>query len=273
MARERSPNRDKAFELWQESSGEMPLKEIAQKLGVSDSQVRKWKNQDKWDENLKGNVTNGKSNVTNESKGNVTTRGGAPRGNKNALGNRGGHGAPKGNRYAVGNNGGAPIRNQNAIKTGEYETIWLDTLDDEERELYEQIDLDPLAQADEQIRFFSIRERRMMKRIKRFTEGLTDVQRRVLQQLKTTKEIVPITDPKTGNTTTMTVTHDRMMETEIEETVLPAIQRILELEDSLTRIQDKKLKAIQFKAQLLSNGGGPEKQITVRRWSRDKSSP
>ncbi|GAB1529850.1 MULTISPECIES: phage terminase small subunit [Brevibacillus] len=170
MARERSPNRDKAFKLWQDSGGEMPLKEIAQKLGVSDSQVRKWKNQAKWDENIKGNVTN-------ESKGNVTNRGGAPKGNKNALGNRGGHGAPKGNRYAVGNNGGAPLRNQNVIKTGEYETIWLDTLDDKERELYEQIDLDPLAQVNKQIRFFSIRERRMMVRIRKLTEGLTEKQR------------------------------------------------------------------------------------------------
>ncbi|MGG0754238.1 hypothetical protein [Brevibacillus laterosporus] len=36
----------------------------------------------------------------------------------------------------------------------------------------------------------------------------------------------------------------------------------------MTRVQDKKLKAIQLKAQLLSNGGGTEKEIIVRRWSR-----
>lgn len=264
MARERSPNRDKAFNLWHDSGGEMPLKEIAQKLGVSDSQVRKWKNQDKWDENIKGNVTN-------ESKGNVTNRGGAPKGNKNALGNRGGHGAPKGNRYAVGNNGGAPLRNQNAIKTGEYETIWLDTLDDKERELYEQIDLDPLAQANEQIRFFSIRERRMMVRIRKLTEGLTEKQRRVLQKRLPIKTPVEVHEEKTGVTKTVVLTREELVTTEIEETEYRAIEDILSLEEALTRVQDKKLKAIQLKAQLLSNGGGPEKQITVRRWSRDKS--
>ncbi|MBG9943914.1 phage terminase small subunit [Brevibacillus formosus] len=264
MARERSPNRDKAFKLWQDSGGEMPLKKIAGKLGVSDSQVRKWKNQDKWDENLKGNVTN-------EAKGNVTNRGGAPKGNKNALGNRGGYGAPKGNRYAVGNNGGAPLRNQNAIKTGEYETIWLDTLDDEERKLFDQINLDPLAQADEQIRFFSIRERRMMLRIRKLTEGLTEKQRRVLQERLTIKDPVQIHDEKSGVTKTFIRSRDELITTEIEETEYRPIEDILSLEEALTRVQDKKLKAIQLKAQLLSNGGGTEKEIIVRRWSRDKS--
>ncbi|AST93015.1 hypothetical protein BC6307_18000 [Sutcliffiella cohnii] len=88
MARARSPNRDKAFEMWKESGGKLLLKDIAAELGVKDSQIRKWKNQDKWDEQLKGNVTNVKSNVTNKR--------GAPKGNKNAVG----HGAPKGNSNA-----------------------------------------------------------------------------------------------------------------------------------------------------------------------------
>ncbi|MRB24848.1 hypothetical protein GH839_29120, partial [Bacillus thuringiensis] len=45
MARQRSPDRDKAFELWKDSGGEMKLKDIATELGISDSQIRKWKNQ------------------------------------------------------------------------------------------------------------------------------------------------------------------------------------------------------------------------------------
>ena len=49
-------------------------------------------------------------------------RGGQP-GNKNAIGNRGG--APVGNRNAVGY--GAPYGNKNAVKTGEYESIILPT--------------------------------------------------------------------------------------------------------------------------------------------------
>lgn len=69
MPRARDPNRNKAFELYKESNGKMLLKDIAEQLGKSDSQIRKWKNQDKWDEVLKGNVTKSKSNVTNGSKG------------------------------------------------------------------------------------------------------------------------------------------------------------------------------------------------------------
>lgn len=97
MARARSPDRDKAFELWRNSKGTLKLKEIAEQLGVADSQVRKWKSQDKWDGQLKGNVTKRKSNVTNKS--------GAPKGNKNAVGNKG---------------GSPPIGNQNAATHGFY---------------------------------------------------------------------------------------------------------------------------------------------------------
>lgn len=43
---------------------------------------------------------------------------GAPKGNKNASGNKGG--APKGNRNAVGNKGGAPEGNLNALSNGSY---------------------------------------------------------------------------------------------------------------------------------------------------------
>ncbi|WP_232698598.1 phage terminase small subunit [Brevibacillus daliensis] len=99
MARARSPNRDKAEAMYLESGGKLLLKDIAEQLNVSDSQIRKWKNQDKWDSKLNSNVTNANSNVTNANS-NVTKRVGAPQGNQNAVGNRGGS-APKGNSNAV----------------------------------------------------------------------------------------------------------------------------------------------------------------------------
>jgi len=68
MSRERSPLRDKAFDLWKQSGGSMKLKDIAAQLGISDIQVRKWKSQDQWEKvtllNSNSNVTNDKSNVT-----------------------------------------------------------------------------------------------------------------------------------------------------------------------------------------------------------------
>lgn len=66
MARARSPERDKAFELYKQSKGERQLKDIAEALGVSDVQVRKWKNLDKWDDQMNGNVPKSKGNVPNE---------------------------------------------------------------------------------------------------------------------------------------------------------------------------------------------------------------
>ncbi len=57
MARQRDPRRDQAKQIWLKYNGEKLLKDIAEELGISDSQIRKWKSQDKWAEELKGNVT------------------------------------------------------------------------------------------------------------------------------------------------------------------------------------------------------------------------
>ncbi|MBD5797430.1 terminase [Bacillus pseudomycoides] len=65
MARQRSPDRDKAFEMYKASKGEKPLIDIAAELNLKPSQIRKWKSQDKWDEQMNGNVTIAKRSVTN----------------------------------------------------------------------------------------------------------------------------------------------------------------------------------------------------------------
>lgn len=80
MSRARSPNRNAAKKMYLKSNGTMKLKDIATELGVSDSQIRKWKNQDKWDTDLKVTLPNKtKSNVTKNKKG-------AQPGNKNSKG-------------------------------------------------------------------------------------------------------------------------------------------------------------------------------------------
>lgn len=53
MSRARNPNREKAKHLWLESEGTKKLKDIAIELGVTDSTIRKWKSQDKWDTTMK----------------------------------------------------------------------------------------------------------------------------------------------------------------------------------------------------------------------------
>jgi len=207
--------------------------------------VRKWKSQDKW-------ATDMNSNVTNESNSNVTKRKGAPKGNRNAVGNKGG--APKGNQNAKGNRGGrgGPYGNKKAVTTGEYESIWFDTLDDYEQGLLDEIDTNPIVQADEAIALLSIRERRMLLRIKRLTNGLTESQKRVLQQLKSIKDVIEIHDEKSGQTKKVPTVRNEMVESEIEETTYRAIDDILKLEEALTRVQDKKLKAIELKNKLIA---------------------
>ena len=54
MARVRSPNRDKAYEIYKLNNGEILLKDNAAQIGVNDTQVRKWKSQDKWVEKWEG---------------------------------------------------------------------------------------------------------------------------------------------------------------------------------------------------------------------------
>nr|DAS44292.1 MAG TPA: terminase small subunit [Caudoviricetes sp.] len=90
MGRARDPNRDKAFEIYSENSGNVELIEIAERLGVSAGTVRGWKSKDKWEPKIKGTVQ--KKNTERSKKPR-----GAPKGSKNALG----HGAPKGNTNAV----------------------------------------------------------------------------------------------------------------------------------------------------------------------------
>jgi uncharacterized protein YjcR len=287
VARARSPNRDKAKRMWLDSGGTMKLKDIAAELGVSDSQIRKWKNEDGWDAELNRNVTNSNSNVTKQK------RSGAPKGNKNAVG----HGAPPGNQNAKGNRGGgAPPGNKNAVTTGEYESLMLDLLDDEEKERFAAIPTDPLVQIDLKIRELSWRERRMMQRIKEKENGLTEKQRRVLQELRKVKDAVTVHDDKTGQTKVVPVQREELVTTEIEETEFRAIDDILNIEEALTRVTDKLLKAIKQKHEMLeaeykrgivderlaiekeklhflkkSDQDEQPTQIVVRRWTDDRS--
>lgn len=56
--------------------------------------------------------------------------------------------------------------NKNALKHGQYEAIWLDTLTEEEWELYVLVSTDPTAQVRNRFKLSEIRIRRMMERIK-----------------------------------------------------------------------------------------------------------
>lgn len=146
MARARSPNRDRAFEMWRESGGTMKLKDIAAEIGETDSKVRKWKTLDDWDgqlEQTKGSAPlpqMERSTSEERERSPSKAKRGAPTGNQNAKG----HGAPLGNRNAVGNNGGAPEGNENAVTHGFFRSKLPKRL----QELHKQVcEMDPVDMA------------------------------------------------------------------------------------------------------------------------------
>ncbi|HGZ2521494.1 TPA: phage terminase small subunit, partial [Enterococcus faecalis] len=138
-------------------------KDISDKLSVPLNTLKSWRKRDKWE----------RGGATQEVQ---PTNRGAPQGNKNAVGN-------KGNKRAS-----PPIGNKNAIKTGEYETIFADMLSDEEKNIYSNMNDDPFFILEEEIRILKIRQYRMLKRIKDAEAGLNDEEVERLQQLRKVKE-------------------------------------------------------------------------------------
>lgn len=251
MARERSPERDKAKQMWLESGGTMKLKDIAAAFSIPESRVRKWKSMDRWEDELNGSVLgSSKGSVPNGANGNAPKSRGAPKGNKNAAGNCGG--APPGNKNAVGNRGGpgGPYRNKKALKTGMYETIFLDALEPDEQDMFDQIDTSPLVQLEEQLIMLTLQERRHMKRVKLLEEGLTDEERKTKQELMQRKDKVPMLSPKTGKEITVPLTTEGMKVTEITTVVTSKLDKILKQEEALVKTRDKKLRVINLIASL-----------------------
>lgn len=89
-------------------------------------------------------------------------RGGQP-GNKNAVGNSG---------------GGAPLGNQNALQHGGYSAVLPETLTDEEIAMLNEMPLDPQTLLMDEIKLLTVRERRIMQRIRSL-----EAQRQVLRSV------------------------------------------------------------------------------------------
>ncbi len=115
MPRARSPDRDKAFEIYKQHDGKIDLIKIAEILNLPPGTIRGWKNKDCWEQQLNGTF----QKHTERSK---RKPGGQP-GNKNAV------------------DAGAPKENKNAEKHGFF-SKWLP---EETAEIMKSIEkLDPL---------------------------------------------------------------------------------------------------------------------------------
>lgn len=154
MPRARSPDRDRAKQLWLESGKKRLLKDIAAELGVSETQVRKWKNQDHWDRE-------GKVTLPNEEK--VTLPKEPGKGNGNVT--KRPRGAPKGNRNAAGNQGGAPRGNTNSMRHGAYRQIFEGILPEKEHAFAQGMSFDQADLIRQEIATLTTRERYLMQEI------------------------------------------------------------------------------------------------------------
>ncbi len=143
-------------------------------------------------------------------------------------------------KHHGGKSTGPPKKNKNAVTTGEYETIWMDTLDDKEKKLYSQIRTDVIDQLDSEIKLTNIRIRRMMMRISSLMENdFTAVEK---NRKKGTGPMGPVD----------------MSEVKIRA----SLGQIQDIEDALTRVQNRKEKLLKLKHQIESGQGPIDIDIT-----------
>ncbi|QEH69731.1 phage terminase small subunit [Cellulosilyticum sp. WCF-2] len=69
MPRIRSPERDKAFEIYKKHGGNIDLVEIASQLNISSGTIRGWKNKDSWEAKLNGTLQTDKRNAPKRKRG------------------------------------------------------------------------------------------------------------------------------------------------------------------------------------------------------------
>lgn len=188
-------------------------KQIAANLDISINTLKSWKKRNKWQ---RGGAT---PEVQPSSRG-------APAGNDNAKGNKGG--AP-------------PPGNKNAVKTGEHETIFYEYLTDEEKDIYSSLSDDPFFVMTEEVRLLQIRQRRMMKRIADAEAGLTEKEQERLFELRGRKTLIE--SKKSGKQLQVEVPD--LVLTEMKEHSFRKINDILSIEDALTRVSAQLQRAVK----------------------------
>lgn len=153
----------------------------------------------------KHNITNGKLIYLIQSKGwkRESNRSKAQKGNKNAVGNKGGH---------------APPNNKNAVTTGEYENIFSSVLDDDEQLIMDNKQKGTKETLIEELKLLTIREKRMLARIKELKDKQRD-----LTIIKMQK-------------------NDDATSTEAQNTLF----LINKIEDGLTRVQESKRRMLDL---------------------------
>ncbi len=203
----RAPS-DKMIEAEKLFNDGLTMVEIAERLGVSDSTVRSWKNRYGWGNKLKKN----KCNVAKkDSKKNATLQ-------KKSKGGQ--------------------QRNKNAQKHGAYSKVYWDTLDKEEQILINNMDDKEEQQLIMQLQMFSVREHRLMKSIKRYKEIEEENHGLAVETVSKKKNV------KNSINADGKCVGKKVIETTITNTK-SVMNSIMALEAELTKVQKARTKAIE----------------------------
>ncbi|MFC4768731.1 phage terminase small subunit [Effusibacillus consociatus] len=261
MPRQRNPNRDKAYQIWLEHGGNITNRQIADMIGENEKVVAVWKQRDKW-------------NVVQQSEESCTTnkkRGGAPRGNKNAVGNSGGPGGPP--------------RNDKAVTHGFFRKYLPD--DDEMREIIDQVG--ERSPADMIWDMIEIKYMAIIRALKIMYVRDQDDITKVLKKRKSDGELVRNGDGVDLQVTYLEEEWEYQMPWDKYATYLNAqsraiselrslIRQFLEMsredDERRLKIQQMQLDIEKTKLEIQELQEDKEKQptqVVVRRWSRDGS--
>lgn len=258
----RAPS-EKMLEAEKLFNGGMAMVEIATKLGVSDGTVRSWKNRYGWGEKSKKT----KRNVAKKDSKKIATlqkkkRGGQP-GNQNSKGASKGKGNPN------------PVPPPDMTKHGCYIPVLRDALDEEEQQLIGMVPEDTEEQLMEEIRFSSIRERRILKVINKYREQKGDV---------VIADVTRIENKRSFKDSNEEAEYDRRRKIRVDKgEVLPgkpySIQThtsnkdmvIARWEQKLSTVQSKKTKAIEalakYRMEKQKISGETKELDAVRVWA------
>lgn len=179
----------------------------------------------------------------------------------------------------MGNNGGAPLGNTNALKHGGYSQIYWDTLDEEEQELIltaEQSEEDLLL---EQIRLFTVRERRLMKAINKYRQIEQGKSGLAVSGVITSHQKRSFSDDddegKAEREQYNALKQEKIEEGKIsylgfdkytQTTTEAAYNIILRLERELTAVQSKKTKCIEALAKLHAGVDNDNDRDLIEDW-------
>lgn len=157
-------------------------------------------------------------------------------------------------RFHGGKSNGAPKNNKNALKTGAYESILVDTMDDDEKIYFASIQPDPLKECEEKIRLLKIRELRMMTRIKNLREQAKRTDKTAFETVSSSQAQSEELDKEGKSKTTKTFSAQKRSPE----------SAMLDVEEALTRVQNELGRWVDRLAKLRAEGAGEDENAPDR---------